>query len=181
MKTIVLTGGTSKRFGSDKSEASLNGRTLLEFMTDGLNNLIVVGPKKNIDAVYVREEPAGAGPVAAIGAGLKVVDTELVSIFATDMPFAPRVLPQLLKSLINDAAIPIDSDGYLQPLAGVYRTEKLRTALDTLGDLENRSVKELISKLNIDHVSLDETEFLLDIDTKEDLAKAIDLASRLAP
>ena len=97
------------------------------------------------------------------------------------MPFAPRVLPQLLKSLINDAAIPIDSEGYLQPLAGLYRTEKLRTALDTLGDLENRSVKELISKLNIDHVSLAETEFLLDIDTEEDLAKAIDLASRLAP
>ena len=128
MKTIVLTGGTSRRFGSDKSEALINGRTVFEYMTEGLDNLIVVGPKKNIDAVYVREEPAGAGPVAAIGAGLKVVDTELVSIFATDMPFAPRVLPQLLKSLINDAAIPIDSDGYLQPLAGVYRTEKLRTA-----------------------------------------------------
>ena len=181
MKTIVLTGGTSRRFGSDKSEALINGRTVLEYMTEGLDNLIVVGPKKNIDAVYVREEPAGAGPVAAIGAGLKLVDTELVSIFATDMAFAPRVLPQLLKSLINDAALPIDSDGYLQPLSGLYRTEKLRTALDTLGDLENRSVKELISKLNIDHVSLDETEFLLDIDTKEDLAKAIDLASRLAP
>ena len=181
MNTIVLTGGTSRRFGSDKSEALINGRTVLEYMTEGLDNLIVVGPKKNIDAVYVREEPAGAGPVAAIGAGLKVVDTELVSIFATDMPFAPRVLPQLLKSLINDAALPIDSDGYLQPLAGLYRTEKLRTALGTLGDLENRSVKELISKLNIDHVSLDETEFLLDIDTQEDLAKAIDLASRLAP
>ena len=128
MKTIVLTGGTSRRFGSDKSEALINGRTVLEYMTEGLDNLIVVGPKKNIDAVYVREEPAGAGPVAAIGAGLKVVDTELVSIFATDMPFAPRVLPQLLKSLINDAALPIDSEGYLQPLAGVYRTEKLRTA-----------------------------------------------------
>ena len=180
MKTIVLTGGTSRRFGSDKSEALINGRTVFEYMTEGLDNLIVVGPKKNIDAVYVRETPAGAGPVAAIDAGLKVVDTELVSIFATDMPFAPRVLPQLLKSLINDAALPIDSDGYLQPLAGVYRTKQLRTALVSLGDLENRSVKELISKLNIDRVPLAETEFLLDIDTKEDLAKAIDLASRLA-
>ena len=78
MKTIVLTGGTSRRFGSDKSEAMINGRTVFEYMTEGLDNLIVVGPKKNIDAVYVREEPAGAGPVAAIGAGLKAVDTELV-------------------------------------------------------------------------------------------------------
>ena len=180
MKTIVLTGGTSKRFGSDKSEALINGKTLLEYLTEGLNNLVIVGPVADVDAIYVREEPVGAGPVAGIGAGMNAVDTELVSIFATDMPFAPRVQPQLLKSLINDAALPLDCDGYLQPLAGVYRTEKLRAALESLGNLENRSVKELISKLNIDRVPLVETEFLLDIDTKEDLAKAIDLASRLA-
>lgn len=179
MKTIVLTGGTSKRFGSDKSEALINGKTILEYLTQGLSNLVIVGPESNVNAVYVREEPAGAGPVAGIAAGLNAVDTDLVSIFATDMPFAPRVLPQLMKSLINDAAIPMDCDGFLQPLAGVYRTEKLRGALESLGNLENKSMKELVSKLNIDRVPLVETEFLLDIDTKEDLVKAIDLASRL--
>jgi molybdopterin-guanine dinucleotide biosynthesis protein A len=180
MKTIILTGGTSKRFGSDKSKALLNNKTLLEYITEGLDNLVIVGPETGIEAMYVREEPAGAGPVAAIGAGLRAVDTELVSIFAIDMPFAPRILPQLLNSLINDAALPMDCEGYAQPLAGVYRTEKLRSALERLGDLENKPVKELISKLNIDRVPLVETEYLLDIDTKEDLAKAIDLASRLA-
>jgi molybdopterin-guanine dinucleotide biosynthesis protein A len=180
MKTIILTGGTSKRFGSDKSEALINSKTLLEYLTEGLSNLVIVGPKTKIDAFYVREEPIGAGPVAAIGAGLNVVDSDLVSIFATDMPFAPRIVPQLLNSLVNDAAIPMDCDGYVQPLAGVYRTEKLRRALEEFESLENRSVKDLISKLNIDRVPLVETEFLLDIDTKEDLAKAIDLASRLA-
>ena len=180
MKTIVLTGGTSNRFGSDKSEALINGKTLLEYLTEGLSNLVIVGAVAGVEALYVREEPAGSGPVAGIGAGMNAVDTELVSIFATDMPFAPRVQPQLLKALVNDAALPMDCDGYLQPLAGVYRTEKLRAALESLGNLENRSVKELISKLNIDRVPLVETEFLLDIDTKEDLAKAIDLASRLA-
>ena len=180
MKTIILTGGTSKRFGSDKSEALINGKTLLEYLTEGLSNLVIVGPVTGVEAVYVQEEPAGSGPVAGIGAGMNAVDTELVSIFATDMPFAPRIQPQLLKTLINDAALPLDCDGYLQPLAGVYRTEKLRAALESLGNLENRSVKELISMLNIDRVPLVETEFLLDIDTKEDLANAIDLASRLA-
>ena len=180
MKTIILTGGTSKRFGSDKTEALINDKTLLKYLTEGLSNLVIVGPETDLEAVYVREEPAGAGPVAAIDAGLRAVDTDLVSIFATDMPFAPRVLPQLINSLINDAALPMDCEGYAQPLAGVYRTEKLRSALESLGNLENKSVRELISKLEIDRVPLVETEFLLDIDTKEDLAKAIDLASRLA-
>jgi len=180
MKSIVLTGGTSKRFGSDKSRALIEGRTLLEVLTENLIDLVIVGPETSIKATYVREEPLGAGPVAAIGAGLKVVDTALVAIFATDMPFAPRVLAQLESALVNDAALPVDCDGYIQPLAGIYRSEKLREALATFTTLENRSVKELISKLKIDQVPLVETELLLDIDTEADLLKAIDLASRLA-
>lgn len=179
MKSIVLTGGTSKRFGSDKSEALINGKTLLEILSETLDDLIIVGPETSIKAIYVREEPIAAGPVAAIGAGLSKVDTELVAIFATDMPFAPRVLNQLESALLNDAAMPIDCDGYAQPLAAIYRTEKLRSALKSLGSLENKSVKELIAKLNVDQVPLVETELLLDIDTKEDLLRAIDLASRL--
>jgi len=180
MKTIVLTGGTSKRFRKDKSTALLNGKTLLEVLTDGLEDLVIVGPETSVVAKYIRENPIGAGPVAAIGAGLKEVDTELVAIFATDMPFAPRILKHLSEALINDAALPIDCDGYAQPLAAIYRTSALKKAIDSFDSLENRSVKELIAKLNIDRVPLVETEFLLDIDTQADLVKAIDLASRLA-
>ena len=180
MNTIILTGGTSKRFGSDKSEALINGKTLLQILASGLSDLIIVGPRTDIDAIYVREEPIGTGPVAAIAAGMKEVDSELVAIFATDMPFSPKLLPQLKSALIHDAALPLDSDGFIQPLAGVYRSDKLRNALKSLGTADNKSVKELIAKLQIDQVPLVETELLLDIDTESDLLKAIDLASRLA-
>jgi molybdopterin-guanine dinucleotide biosynthesis protein A len=180
MNSIILTGGTSKRFGSDKSQAIIANKTLLEILTEGLSELIIVGPETSINAKYVREEPQGSGPVAAIGAGLKEVDSELVAIFATDMPFASRMLNQLERALIKDAAIPVDCDGFAQPLAAVYRTEALNRAISTFETLENKSMKELISKLDVDLVPLVETELLLDIDTKADLEKAIDLASRLA-
>ena len=180
MNTIILTGGTSKRFGSDKSEALINGKTLLQILASGLSDLIIVGPRTDIDAIYVREEPIGTGPVAAIAAGMKEVDSELVAIFATDMPFSPKLLPQLKSALIHDAALPLDSYGFIQPLAGLYRSDKLRNALKSLGTPDNKSVKELIAKLQIDQVPLVETELLLDIDTESDLLRAIDLASRLA-
>lgn len=180
MKKIILTGGTSHRFGSNKSEAEINGRSLLEILTSELDDLIIVGPKTNIDAIYVREEPIGGGPVAAIGAAMNVVDTELVAIFATDMPFAPKILEKLEQSLVDDAALPVDSEGVVQPLAALYKSDKLISALNALGNLENRSLKELVAHLRINQVPLAETEFLLDIDTQEDLLKAIDLASRLA-
>lgn len=181
MNSIILTGGTSKRFGSDKSQAIIANRTLLEILTEGLSELIIVGQETPIKAKYVREQPLGSGPVAAIGAGLKEVESELVGIFATDMPFASRLLNQLRIALSKDAAIPVDCDGFAQPLAAIYRTKALKRAIATFETLENKSVKELISKLNVDLVPLVETELLLDIDTKADLEKAIDLASRLAP
>lgn len=180
MKKIILTGGTSQRFGSNKSEAEINGRSLLEILTSELDDVIIVGPKTHIDAIYVREEPIGGGPVAAVGAAMKVVDTELVAVFATDMPFAPKILEKLENSLIDDAALPVDNEGFVQPLAALYKSDKLRSALSSLGDLENRSLKELVNNLKINQVSLVETEFLLDIDTPADLDRAIDLASRLA-
>ena len=145
MNTIVLTGGTSKRFGSDKSQAQINGKSLLQILTDGLTELIIVGPET----------------------------------FATDMPFAPRVLPELHRALSNDAALPIDCEGYLQPLAGLYRTAKLSEVLATFDSLENISIMELIKKLDIDSVEISECQLLIDIDTKAELVNAIDLASRL--
>lgn len=179
MNRIILTGGTSKRFGSDKAQALINGKSLLEYLTESLENLIIVGPETTLNAKYVREEPIGAGPVAAIAAAMKVVDSDLVAIYATDMPFAPRVTEQLVAALKNDAAIAIDCDGNLQPLAAVYRSAPLRSALATYESVENQSVKSLISKLVIDEVPLVETEYLMDIDTQADLLRAIDLASRL--
>jgi molybdopterin-guanine dinucleotide biosynthesis protein A len=181
MNSIVLTGGTSKRFGSDKSQAKIQGKTLLEYLSDGLENLIIVGPETSIAAKYVREEPIGAGPLAAIAAAMNEVDSDLVAIYATDMPFAPRITNQLASALKSDAAIAIDCDGKLQPLAGVYRSEKLKAALATYESVENQSVRSLLSKLVIDEVPVVETELLMDIDTQEDLLKAVDLASRLAP
>ena len=97
------------------------------------------------------------------------------------MPFAPRITNQLVSALKNDAAIAIDCNGKLQPLAAIYRSEKLRSAIATYECVENQSVKSLIAKLVIDEVPVVETECLMDIDTQEDLLNAVDLASRLAP
>jgi molybdopterin-guanine dinucleotide biosynthesis protein A len=73
---IVLTGGTNKRFGSDKSAAMLGNQTLLQRVVDAIPKeiaIVVVGEKPDLQrhVTVVREEPALGGPVAAIAAGLK--------------------------------------------------------------------------------------------------------------
>ena len=70
MKTwsaIVLSGGTNKRFGSDKSVALLHGLTLLE-------NVLTFIPKEVKTVIVgkdVFEEPPLGGPVAGIARGLQ--------------------------------------------------------------------------------------------------------------
>lgn len=189
MNFIILTGGTSKRFGSDKSKAEIAGQTLLEILYGNLpeGKVIIVGPKTNLVAEYVQEQPLHAGPLAALGAGMQLVDTDLVAVFATDMPFAPKLLPRLLIALSDDAALAKDVHGQLQPFAGVYRSKPLINALNSYSTLVNQSMKSLLEKLKVNQVPLVETnsenenlaEYLIDIDTPEALTQAIALKSRL--
>ena len=100
MKTwsvIVLSGGTNKRFGSDKSQALLNGVTLLNHVL----SFIPAGIKTVIVGKDVFEEPPLGGPVAGIARGLQEIDTQYVAIAAVDMPYGSSLFPQLLLSLIH--------------------------------------------------------------------------------
>ena len=177
---IVLTGGTNKRFGSDKSAAMLGNQTLLQRVVDAIPKeiaIVVVGEKPDLQrpVTVVREEPALGGPVAAIAAGLKKISTDRVAIFATDMPFAPTLVNQLLV-IDADAVMPVDGDGFRQPLAALYKKDALEKALADLalahnGVLHGESMRNLCDHLQITELPAAQSA-LIDIDTKEDLAKA---------
>ena len=173
MKTwsvIVLSGGTNKRFGSDKSQALLNGITLLDHVV----SFIPAGIKTVIVGKDVFEQPPLGGPVAGIARGLQEVDTEFVAIAAVDMPYGSSLFPQLLEAITDDAAMPVDSQGFKQPLCGIYRREALLEALAKLGALHGQSMRALCELLIINKVSVD-TGALIDIDTPEDLISAHEL------
>ena len=173
MKTwsvIVLSGGTNKRFGSDKSQALLNGVSLL----DHVLSFIPADIKTVIVGKDVFEQPALGGPVAGIARGLQETDTEYVAIAAVDMPYSSSLFPQLLEAIKGDAAMPVDSQGFKQPLCGIYRRDALLVALTKLGDVHGQSMRALCELLIIDEVSVD-TGALVDIDTAEDLIAAHEL------
>jgi molybdopterin-guanine dinucleotide biosynthesis protein A len=173
MKTwsvIVLSGGTNKRFGSDKSQALLNGITLL----DHVLSFIPTDIKTIIVGKDVFEEPPLGGPVAGIARGLQEIDTEFVAIGAVDMPYGSSLFSQLLDAIQNDAAMPVDSDGFKQPLCGIYRRDSLLLALGKLGDLHGQSMRALCNLLIIDEIKV-EPGALIDIDTLADLNAAHEL------
>ncbi|MFN8125342.1 MAG: NTP transferase domain-containing protein [Candidatus Nanopelagicales bacterium] len=176
---VILTGGDSRRMGSDKSRLRVGGRTLLERLiaaTPSEVPVIVVGldpGRTSRPVVVTREDPPGGGPVAGIAAGLEHVDTSIVVVAAVDLPFAGAELPQLAESLSglpgSDAVVPVVADRR-QPLAAAYRTDTLRSALSALGDPRGRPVRELLSGLVVSEVA-GAAEFD-DVDTPRDLAAA---------
>ena len=173
MKTwsvIVLSGGTNKRFGSDKSQALLKGVTLL----DHVLSFIPAGIKTVIVGKDVFEQPPLGGPVAGIARGVQEVDTEYVAITAVDMPYGSSLFPQLLEAITDDAAMPVDSQGFKQPLCGIYRRQALLAALAKLGDVHGQSMRALCDLLLINEISV-EAGALVDIDTPDDLINAHEL------
>ncbi len=183
LNVIILTGGTSKRFGRDKSEALVEGRALVDHLISEIHDgtpIIVVGPAResfSAQIQVIQESPPMGGPVAAIAAGLALVQSDLVVIFATDMPFGAALIPQLLSTLGGDcdAVLPIDSAGFVQPLSALYRVKPLKAALSAMKNVTDESMRNLLTYLKVTKMVVDGASeyFLTDIDTQEDLRKAV--------
>lgn len=71
---VVLAGGQSTRFGSDKALAELGGHTLLARAVDALSGFcehVIVAGRETAPAPTIPDWPnAGMGPLAGIAAGL---------------------------------------------------------------------------------------------------------------
>jgi molybdopterin-guanine dinucleotide biosynthesis protein A len=109
--------------------------------------------------------------VAGITRGLKEIDTEFVAVAAVDMPYGASLFTQLLDAIEHDAAMPIDAQGFKQPLCGIYRRTSLLAAIEKLGNPHGQSMRALCDLLVIDPVQVD-ASVLIDIDTPQDLISA---------
>ena len=186
---IVLSGGTSSRFGADKSQAILGNQQLIHHILTGIPKefeIIIVGADPLFTpASYrcVQESPAGGGPVAGIAAALELCESEIVGVLATDMPFAGAHMIHLLSAMTSydDAIIFVDSKGFKQPLAALYRREALENALSTIGNSHGASMRTLISHLKIHEVQMSPEieKAMIDIDTPHDLMVAMEYLAKI--
>ncbi|MDN4489774.1 molybdenum cofactor guanylyltransferase [Demequina sp. SYSU T00068] len=179
---IVPAGGRARRFGSDKTLASIGGATLVGRAVDacraaGAEPIVVVGPPENAvpGTVGAWEEPPFGGPVAAIAAGLSRLDeADLVAVVAADMPFAGDALAVLVAAIASsdgiDGACAVDTEGRRQPLLAVYRTRALSDALAALGEPAGAAMRALTRSMTLVEVPCGAAA--IDIDTPEALARA---------
>lgn len=179
---VVVCGGTSRRFGSDKLAADLDGHSVLDRTLVALPHdwpTICVGPQRPTirHVAWAREDPIGSGPAAAVAAGLREVTTPLVAVLAGDMPLAGSHLPVLRAAALGDAhlagttAVVATTDGRPNPLCAVAHAADLRDHLRSLGpDIVDAPARVLWAMDDIRHQALDPAA-AGDVDTPDDLAR----------
>jgi molybdenum cofactor guanylyltransferase len=176
---VVLAGGESRRFGSDKLEV------LLEAVLAGMPaqaRVVCVGPQRTTpsgtEVTWTREEPPGAGPLAAVGAGVRaevVRDADVVVLAGGDMPRVGDAVPALVSALQSsapdvDATVLVDGTGRRQGLASAWRRGTLAAALDRLGPLDGVPLHRLLDGAVVVEVA-DAWEAARDVDTPADLER----------
>jgi molybdopterin-guanine dinucleotide biosynthesis protein A len=147
--------------------------------------VVVADPRTTARPVrWAREEPPGAGPLAALDAGLRHTTADHVVVLSADLPFLrPATVRRLLSALCAgeaDGALLTDADGRDQPLVAAYRAHALRRTLTELtgdhaahgaqGALTGLPLRRLTAALDLvrvpDHVAS------FDCDTWDDITTA---------
>lgn len=181
---VVLAGGGARRLGgADKPGVRVGGRALLDRVLGACSaagtTVVVAGARPTArPVVWAREEPAGAGPLAALDAGLRRTASEHVVVLSADLPFlAERTVHGLLAALREsgaDGAVLRDADGRDQPLVAAYRRASLKREIAKLSaeqdGLTGLPLRSLTARLELTRVADPVASF--DCDTWDDIAAA---------
>ncbi len=164
---LVLAGGKSSRFGSDKALAEIDGHSLLALAVDRLSGwceqVVIVGREASPAPCLPDWPRAGMGPLGGIAAALRLAQDEgydAVLSCGVDSPGLPDNLPQLLA--------PAPSYLRAQPVVGLWPVSAAR-AIEAILTREGRhSMRQFAEAIGARAVEVDTIP--ANINTPEDLA-----------
>lgn len=107
---IILAGGMSQRFGSDKAQAMLGDRSMIQRVYDLLKQVcdeVIVSGRCEAeglptDTKCISDQVAYGGPMSGIMTVVQAVDTDWLLIMPCDMPLVSRAI---INQALNKAHI----------------------------------------------------------------------------
>ncbi len=133
---LILAGGASRRFGTDKARVAVGGRAMIARVYDAVaavtdEVLVSVregGADYGLAVRVVADAVPGAGPLAGLEAGLRACRTPWLLVVACDMPFLTvAALETLIRRCAPGVAAIVGetADGRMQPLCACYHRSVL--------------------------------------------------------
>jgi len=191
MNAIILAGGKSSRFGSNKAMYKLDQKPMLENIIEKLepffNKIYIIGnEKQELKGIkgkieYLTDKIPDKGPLGGLYTGLSKTDSQFNYLQACDMPFICEDYLSFMQAYIKkdskyEAYIP-EKEGYLEPFVGVYN-KNIKEDILKLIKKDQLNFDYLFNEINIKKITVEEIEKIADtkriffnINRKEDLVK----------
>lgn len=162
---LILAGGQSRRFGSDKAMHRVGGRPMIEHVIDAVHPFvaeILVSVQSRDDAPegvaddIVEDHFPGCGPLAGIHAGLMASSSPWMLVAACDMPHLTSAdLETIVASTVDaeSAVVAVGGDGMRHPLCACYHRSLLPLVEGRLSS-GNYSVQGLLEEIRVQYVRL---------------------------
>ena len=140
---VIVAGGKSRRFGSDKASASLRGRPLLQWVRDALapivDEIVVVTAAgqtlppmhPSIPVTVVEDREPERGPLGGLATGFAVAASPVCFAASCDAPLLhTAVAERILDALDDHDAVLPEVGGFQQPLVAAYRRDPCLAAAE---------------------------------------------------
>lgn len=167
---VILAGGRSERFQRiegpwlDKALTAVNGRTTLESIVvqlrDSVDEIAISVSDEQRRTSYMQvlspsifdgvrifvDEVVSGGPLGGIATSVKHLDAKELLVIPCDTPFLKPVVVEALFDRIggSDAAVPMWSNGILEPLMAVYKGSRVQICSQMLFSSGRRRPSDLI-------------------------------------
>lgn len=131
---VILAGGRSRRFGSDKAFATYKGESFilrtLKLMKGIFREVVIVtnSPEKyrEMRAKVIKDEILFQGPAGGIATALRSLKTGGIFVVACDMPFLSKAaILHLLEKDDGSSFVFYEQERGIEPLCAVYRSPLL--------------------------------------------------------
>ena len=193
---IILAGGFSRRFGSDKGLVLLRDKPLVRHVIDKISPvvdevLVVVSSenqKKTFELIFKKDvkiiidKENSQSPLIGAITGFEANNCEYSLLLPCDAPLVSTKIIQFLfdMSINRRAVIPRWPSGYIEPLQAVYQTKSALIAAKIALRQGNMNMRSMINNLQgVRYISTMVIEQLepglvtfLNVNTPEDLKKA---------
>ncbi|CAN7258365.1 molybdenum cofactor guanylyltransferase [Rossellomorea sp. LjRoot5] len=182
---VIVAGGQSRRFGSDKAFSLYKGKPFfqhsLQAVSSFADEVIIVTSRAlfsrfdalpNVKVVEDVEEFKGCGPLAGIYTAMSEYQAEWYAVLPVDVPLVTSSLVNRLISKVDeryDAIVPVIG-GKLQPLLALYRESVREKIYDQLvsEDYKMGNILKGLSVLYLTEEEVGERKAFHNINTKQD-------------
>lgn len=163
MTGLILAGGMSSRFGSDKAQAVYDGQTFInrayELLKHVCSQVVISGSDHKIkakDILCLPDLVTRGGPMVGIATAVKKLKTQWLLIVPCDMPL---LTADIINTTIKASARGVttlwkDIDGKIQPFPMLLNRNDAENALNIVGESTGLSIKELLRHLPYETLSI---------------------------